>query len=98
MILEIHPDLTPIRNPAHALREAREGWTTLVNLDNAAGIALNETGMMLWKNIDSRRTVAEIIAQSKECFIDAPPTVGEDMLVVLQALWDAGLIGFEVKI
>jgi hypothetical protein len=98
MIVEIHPDLKPIRNPAHALREAREGWTTLVNLDNATGIALNDTGIMLWQKIDGRRTVAEIITQVIECFIDVPPTVREDMLAVLNALRDAGLIGFEVTI
>lgn len=80
------------------MRESEQGWTALVNLDNAAGVALNETGFLLWQRIDGERTVAEIIEEIKEYFADAPPTVAEDMLAVLETLRDAGLIGFEVKI
>ena len=80
------------------MRESEEGWTALVNLDSAAGVALNETGFLLWQKINGERTVAEIIEDIKEYFADAPPTVAEDMLAVLETLRDAGLIGFEVKI
>jgi len=98
MITEISLASRPIGNPAYAMREAEEGWTTLVNLDTAAGVALNETGFLLWQKIDGERTVAEIIGEIKGYFADAPPTVAEDMLAVLETLHDAGLIGFEVKI
>ena len=98
MIEEIRPDLRPICNPAHAMREAEQGWTTLVNLDRAMGIALNETGLFIWQKIDGKRTVSEIIAEIKAYFSDAPPSVEEDSLALLETLRDAGLIGFEVKI
>ena len=98
MIDAIRPGFKPIRNPAHAIREAEQGWTTLVNLDRAFGVALNETGLFIWQRIDGRRTVAEIINEIKEYFPDAPPTVEEDSLALLEMLRQAGLIGFEVKI
>lgn len=98
MINEIHPDLQPICNPAHVMREAEQGWTTLVNLDSAFGVALNETGLFIWQKIDGRRTVSEIIEEIKEHFSDAPPSVEEDSLALLETLRHAGLIGFEVKI
>lgn len=98
MIDEIHPDLQPICNPAHVIREAEQGWTTLVNLDSALGVALNETGLFIWQKIDGRRTVSEIITEIKKSFSDAPPTVEEDSLKLLETLREAGLIGFEVKI
>jgi len=88
----------PIRNPAHALREADRDWTVLVNLDNAAAVALNETGLLLWQRVNGSATIKEIMEDVKKCFADAPPNAEEDMLAVLETLRDTGLIGFEVKL
>ena len=52
-------DSQPIANPAYALREDEQGWTALVNLDNAAGVALNETALLVWKAVDGTRTAAQ---------------------------------------
>jgi len=95
---KIHPESKPIRNPAFALQEDENGWTALVNLDTPAGIALNTTGFLVWQKIDGVRTVAEIFAEIKEHFFDAPPTIEEDLLAILEVLQEAGLIGFEVEI
>jgi hypothetical protein len=86
----------PIRNPDHALREADQGWTVLVNLDSAAAVALNETGMLLWHGISGSATIAEILDAVKNHFTDAPPNAEKDMMDVLETLQDAGLIGLEV--
>ena len=98
MINEVHPDSRPIRNPAYALQKDKQGWTALVNLDSACGVALNETGLLVWKTIDGTRTVAEIILEIKDQFSDTPPTIDEDMMAILEVLQDAGLIGFEVNV
>lgn len=87
----------PIRNPDHALREADQGWAVLVNLDSAASVALNETGMLLWHAVNGSATIGEIIHAAKGHFEDAPPGAEDDMLAVLETLRDTGLIGFEVK-
>jgi hypothetical protein len=89
---------TPIRNPAHAFREADKDWTVLVNLDSADAVALNETGMLLWKRINGCSTVGEIIEDVKKQFADMPPGAEEELLTVLETLRDTGLIGFEVKL
>jgi hypothetical protein len=88
----------PIRNPAHAFREADKDWTVLVNLDSAAAVALNETGMLLWKRISGSATVGEIVEDVKNQFTDTPPDAEEELLAVLETLRDTGLIGFEVKL
>jgi len=98
MIENIDLNLRPIRNPAHALREADGDWTVLVNLDSAAAVALNETGMLLWQRVNGTASVKEIIEDAKKCFAETPPEAEEDMLAVLQTLMDTGLIGFEVKV
>ena len=88
----------PIANPAYASREDELGWTALVNLDIAAGVALNETGLLVWQTIDGTKTMADIIAEVKKHFSDAPPTIEQDLLAILETLRDAGLIGFEVNL
>lgn len=97
MFDDLKMDDLPIRNPDHAMREADQGWTVLVNLDSAAAVALNETGMLLWNGVSGNATVAEIIDRAKGHFEDPPPEAEKDMLAVLETLRDTGLIGFEVK-
>jgi hypothetical protein len=95
---EITLESVPIANPDCVFREDASGWTALVNLDNASGIALNETGLLVWNTVDGQRTAARIIEEVKNHFTDAPASVGEDVLAILQTLLDAGLLGFEVKV
>ncbi len=98
MFDDLKMDDQPIRNPDHALRESDQGWTVLVNLDSAAAVALNETGMLLWNAVNGTATVGEIIDQARSHFEDPPPEAVKDMLAVLETLRDTGLIGFEVKV
>jgi hypothetical protein len=59
---EITLESVPIANPDCVFREDASGWTALVNLDNASGIALNETGVMIWEAMTAPKTAAEIAA------------------------------------
>jgi len=95
---EIDLDSRPIRNPAYALQEGSCGWAALVNLDTPAGVAVNATGLLIWRRIDGIRTVREIIREIKGFFADAPPALGDDVLAILDVLLEAGLIGYEVNI
>jgi hypothetical protein len=91
-------DSRPFGNPDYALQKDGSGWTALVNLDTASGVALNETGMMVWQAANGKRTVAGIIDYVKDHFSDPPASVGEDVIAILETLLDAGLIGFEVNL
>ena len=97
MIEEINLDFRPIGNPAYALQEDGSGWGALVNLDIPAGVALNETGLMIWRAIDGVRKVRDIIDEINVRFADAPPTLKDDVLAILGILQDTGLIGYEVN-
>jgi hypothetical protein len=94
---ELLPNSIPISNPAHVLFNNEIGWTDLVNLDLASGITINPTGLMVWKSIDGKRTVTDIIAEVKKHFLDTPCSFEKDLLAILDTFWDEGLIGFEVK-
>ena len=91
------PDV-PIPNPAAVAEKGTDGWTLLVNPDTAGAMAVNQTGALIWKLINGRRTVAEITAAVRKHFPDAPATVAEDVNALLAKLAEEGLIGRETPL
>ncbi len=98
MIGEIGLDSLPVGNPAYALQEDAGGWAVIVNLDVPTGLALNSTGLLIWRLVNGVRTVGDIIEETAKCFIDAPPTLEDDVRAILDILLDTGLIGYEVNL
>ncbi|MBU0491995.1 MAG: PqqD family peptide modification chaperone [Chloroflexi bacterium] len=92
----MHPTAQPMPNPAAAYRAGLDGWAVLVNLDTAGSLALNPTGVVVWQLVDGRRTVDQIIAGVRQHFKDAPSTVDDDVVELLEDLAEEGFIGFEV--
>lgn len=91
------PDV-PIPNPAAVQEKGTDGWTLLVNPDTAGAMAVNQTGALIWKLVNGRRTVAEITAAVRKHFPDAPETVAEDVNALLAKLAEEGLIGREIPL
>jgi len=88
----------PIPNPAAVQEEGTDGWTLLVNPDTAGAMAVNQTGALIWKLVNGRRTTAEITAAVRKHFPDAPDTVAEDVLTLLTKLAEEGFIGQEIPL
>jgi hypothetical protein len=88
----------PLANPAVVCWEVPKGEAVLVNMDTAASLALNHTGLVIWQLADGRRTIKQIIAAFCERFPDAPSNVAEEVDVLLKELAADGFIGFELKI
>ncbi|MBN1272510.1 MAG: PqqD family protein [Candidatus Aminicenantes bacterium] len=86
---------TPRINPAVVQREAPDGEVVLVNLDTAASLALNQTGFIIWKLVDGRRTVEQIIDAVREHFPNTPPEVVNDVIRLMETLAEDGFVGFE---
>ncbi len=86
----------PIPNPTAVLQENSDGWGVLVNMDTAGSVALNPTGIIVWKLIDGKRGVAEIIAKVTSQFNHVPDTVASDIETLINTLVEEGLIGYEV--
>lgn len=85
---------TPLPNPAVVARELDGGEAVLVNLDTAASLALNPTGLLVWTLTDGQRTAAEIIAAVRNHFRNVPDSVDDDILTLLEILADGGFVGF----
>lgn len=95
------PDLdfstTPIPNPSVIFREGVDGWAVLVNMDTAASVALNPTGILVWKAIDGKRDVKSVVEKVKDNFTAVPDSVSDDVLSLIKILQDDGFVGVEVE-
>ena len=86
---------TPIPNPAVVFQTGRDRWAALVNLDTAASLALNPTGVVVWKLVDGKRDAAAIIAAVRNRFQGVPDSVADDVLALLETLAKDGFVGYE---
>ena len=91
------PDV-PIPNPAAVQEVGTDGWTLLVNPDTAGAMAVNQTGALIWKLVNGRRTAEEITAAVRNRFPDAPDTVVDDVRALLTKLAEEGFIGREIPL
>jgi hypothetical protein len=87
----------PMANPAVIFQEQFDHWAVLVNLDTAGAVALNPTGVLVWKLIDGQRNAADIVAAVGGHFQNVPDTVADDVSALLDALAEDGFVGFESR-
>ncbi len=85
----------PIANPATVFQEGEDGWAVLVNLDVVSSLALNPTGIVVWKLVNGRRTIADIVDKVEKQFDEVPNSVTEDVVKLVKDLADDGFIGYE---
>jgi hypothetical protein len=82
----------PMANPAVIFQEQFDRWAVLVNLDTADSVTISPTGVVVWQLVDGKRTVQEIIAAVQDQFDDAPPTVANDVVELLDTLAEKGFV------
>lgn len=87
----------PIPNPTVVLKEGIDGWAVLVNLDSGSSIALNPTGLVIWKAVDGKRDLDGIVSQVRQQFVGAPDSLAEDVKDILEAFVEDGFLGREVE-
>ena len=85
----------PLINPSVISRRIVADEVVLVNLDTAASLALNSTGVVVWQLVDGERTVEQIIASVRSHFRDVPDTVDDEVIELLDILAKDGFVGFE---
>jgi hypothetical protein len=85
----------PIPNPSVISQEIFSGEAVLVNLDSAASLALNPSGLVVWQFVDGQRSVAKILAAVRSYYQGVPDTMEAEVTALLDTLSDGGFIGFE---
>ena len=87
----------PIPNPVAVLREEFDDWAVLFNPDTAEAVGINPVGVAVWKLMDGRRSIEEIIGQISDQFDKVPTAVGEEVSAFVTQLTERGFVGSEVE-
>ena len=87
----------PIANSTVVLREEFDDWAILFNPDTAEAVGTNPVGVAVWKLMDGRHSLEEIIGEIKEQFADVPDAAAKDVTFFIKDLSQRGFIGYEVK-
>ena len=90
-------ECSPVRNPVAELREEFDDWAVLFNPDTAQAVGINPVGVFVWKLIDGKRTIDDMVAQIGELYDDVPEDVRDDIAAFIQNLTEGGFIGYEVE-
>jgi SynChlorMet cassette protein ScmD len=86
----------PIANPVVVLREEFDDWAILFNPDTAEAMGTNPTGAAVWKLMDGRHSLEDMIAEIQKCFDGVSQTVGEEITAFIRGLTDQGFAGYEM--
>lgn len=86
----------PIANPIVVLREEFDDWAVLFNPDTAAAVGINPVGVAVWKKMDGRRSLEEIVAEIKNSFEGTPDAAFEEIAAFVNTLAENGFVGLEL--
>ncbi len=86
----------PIANPIVVLREEFDDWAILFNPDTAAAAGINPVGVAVWKRMDGKRSLNEIVSEIKGAFEDAPEATLEEITAFVDTLAAQGFAGLEL--
>ena len=87
----------PIANPIVVLREEFDDWAVLFNPDTANAVGTNPVGVEVWKRLDGKRSLADIVSEIKKNFADAPDAAFKEIAAFVDKLAENGFVGLEVE-
>ena len=84
----------PIANPIVVLREEFDDWAILFNPDTATAVGINPVGVAVWKGMDGRRSLQDIVAEINEHFGEVPTGASEEISAFVNTLAEQGFVGY----
>jgi SynChlorMet cassette protein ScmD len=84
----------PIANPNVVLREEFDDWAVLFNPDTAAAVGTNPVGVAVWKRMDGKRSLKEIVAEINNSFEEVPAAAREEIRAFVSTLAEQGFVGY----
>ena len=87
----------PIVNPIVVLREEFDDWAILFNPDTAAAVGINPVGVEVWKQMDGKRNLEEILLEIKTRFEDVPDAAVEEIAAFVDKLAKDGCVGYALQ-
>jgi SynChlorMet cassette protein ScmD len=87
----------PIMNSMVVFREEFDDWALLFDPATGASFGLNPVSAFIWKCLDGKHTISDILSELKEKCEDAPEDADERVEKFINSLIENGLAGYEVK-
>jgi SynChlorMet cassette protein ScmD len=87
----------PIANPIVVLREEFDDWAVLFNPDTADAVGTNPVGVAVWKRMDGKRSLEDIVSEIKNSFEDTPDAVFKEIAAFVNTLTENGFVGLELE-
>ena len=88
----------PIANPIVVLREEFDDWAVLFNPDTADAVGTNPVGVAVWKRMDGKRSIEDIVSEIKNSFEDTPEASFKEIADFVNTLAKKGFVGLELEI
>lgn len=87
----------PIANPIVVLREEFDDWALLFNPDTADAVGTNPVGVAVWKRMDGKRSIGDIVSEIKNSFGDTPDAAFKEISAFVNTLAEKGFVGLELE-
>jgi SynChlorMet cassette protein ScmD len=87
----------PIANPIVVLREEFDDWAVLFNPDTADAMGTNPVGVAVWKRMDGKRSLEDIVSEIKNNFEDIPDAAFKEIATFVDTLAENGFVGLELE-
>lgn len=87
----------PIAKPSIVLREEFDDWAVLFDPDTGDAFGLNPVGVFVWKHLDGRHSVDEIVAKLRKECEGVPETAATEVRDFAHNLVERGFAGYEVE-
>ena len=87
----------PIANPLIVLREEFDDWAILFDPDTGNAFGLNPTGVFIWKHLDGKHGLKDIVEKLRENAEDVPEEAKDHLKEFVDDLVKQGLAGYEIK-
>jgi len=86
----------PIVNPIMILREEFDDWAIIFNPDNGQAFGLNPTSVFIWKQLNGKNSISEIIEKVKNNCANVSNEVEDHINKFIVQLEEQGIVGYEV--
>ncbi|MFA6444079.1 MAG: PqqD family peptide modification chaperone [Sterolibacterium sp.] len=86
----------PIANPIVVLRVEFDDWAVLFNPDTAAAVGINPVGVAVWRGMDGKSGIEEIVAEINRNFEEVSTDALEEISEFVGVLAEQGFVGFDL--
>lgn len=87
----------PIANPIVVLREEFDDWAVLFNPDTADALGTNPVGVAIWKRMDGKKCIEDIVSEIRTNFEDTPDNAFAEIEAFVNVLAENGFVGLELE-